>query len=212
MIKVKISKMKNFAISSKPASFDITLKNNNYIMKGEILVDFTKKTMRVYLDKALDYYEQLAVLKAIFYSFCITEVKKTKNKISEHIEEYKFIDVQKSEDRKTIIEYLLEYDINDFNEYKRKEKIISQIKKSYDKISNGVKECKIEIKLDPISDFSYKEKNVYRSILQKYLKRKKYNGKLEDISHQYNNEFKFDYPNYYNFNLFYVLRYVNIEK
>ena len=84
MIKVKISKMKNFAISSKPASFDITLKNNNYIMKGEILVDFTKKTMRVYLDKALDYYEQLAVLKAIFYSFCITEAKKTKTRSMIH--------------------------------------------------------------------------------------------------------------------------------
>lgn len=212
MIKVKISKIKNFAVSSKPASFDITLKNNNIIMKGEVIVDFTKKTVRVYLDKALDYNEQLVVLKSLFYSFCITEAKRVKNRTSEHIEEYKFIDVQKREDRKTIIEYLLEYDIDDFNEYKRKEKIISQIKKSYDRISKGVKNGEIEIRLDPISDFSYKEEIVYRSILQKYLKRKKYNGKLEDISREYNSAFKFDYPNYYNLNLFYVLRYINIEK
>ena len=45
------------------------------------------------------------------------------------------------------------------------EKIIAQIKKSYDSICKGVKNKQIEIKLDPICNFSSKEEKVYKNIL-----------------------------------------------
>lgn len=212
MIKVKISKVRKFAVSSEPTSFDITLKTSEYIQKGILVIDFTKKTISTDLKIPLSDESQLAVLKAIFYSFCITEAKRVKNKTSQHIEEFEFIDVPKRKIGKTIIEYLLEYDLKDFDEYRRKEKIIAQIKKSYDSICKGVKNKQIEIKLDPICNFSSKEEKVYKNILQKYLKRKKFNGVLQDVSREYNESFKGMYPYFYNLNLFYALKYVNIER
>ena len=50
MIKVKISKVRKFAVSSEPTSFDITLKTSEYIQKGILVIDFTKKTI------STDYY------------------------------------------------------------------------------------------------------------------------------------------------------------
>ena len=46
----------------------------------------------------------------------------------------------------------------------------------------------------------------------KYLKRKKFNGVLQDVSREYNESFKGMYPYFYNLNLFYALKYVNIER
>ena len=67
MIKVKISKVRKFAVSSEPTSFDITLKTNEYIQKGILVIDFTKKTISTDFKIPLSDESQLAVLKAIFY-------------------------------------------------------------------------------------------------------------------------------------------------
>jgi hypothetical protein len=215
MIKVKISNARKFAFSSNPSVYDITLKNKKEVETGKLYIDFTKKTIRVNFNRALtDYnddvteYEQLAVLKEIFYSFCITECKKRKNIISEHIEEYKFIDEQKREDRKTIIDYIMCYNVSEFDVYKRKEKIISHIRISYHKIKYEIKESKSVIELEPIADFSKKEMNVYKKILLKYLKSKGYNGKLIDVSEEVNRAFRIEFPYCYcKYNLFYAFKY-----
>lgn len=209
MIKVKIFKLKKFTISSEPITFDVTLKNNNIIMKGELSIDFSKRIIRVDFGKPLNSFEQLALLKEIFYSFCIKKAKITNKQIGLHIEEFIYIDINRKENRKNIIEYLLDYNINDFNEYRRKEKIISQIKKSYDRICNGISNKESEIKLNIICNFSEGEKIIYKNILKKYLKRKKYNGALEDISGVYNEMYRYDYIYYYDLNPFYVLKYVS---
>ena len=78
MIKVKISKSNKFDVPSDPTSFDISLKNEKEELKGKLIIDSVKKTMRVNLGRALtDYtkrgveHEQLALLKEIFYCFFI---------------------------------------------------------------------------------------------------------------------------------------------
>lgn len=202
MMKVKISKSKKFTVPNEPTTFDISLRDEKEEVKGTLTIDTIKKTMRVDLGKPLtDYtndrveHEQLAVLKEIFYCFCITECKRTKNKVSEHVEEYKFIDVNTSENRKSIIDYIMQYDQNEFNGYKRKEKIISCIKSDYDRIKEQ-KNFNRNIELGIMTNFSRREIEVYKKILCKYLKSKGINGKLYNVSDKYNSAFKLEFSTY----------------
>lgn len=214
MIKVKISKSNKFDVPSDPTSFDISLKNEKEELKGELIIDSVKKIMRVNLGRALtDYtkrgveHEQLALLKEIFYCFCITECKKGKKSIEEHIEEYTFIDENKPEERKTIIDCLMCYSIKEFNEYKRKEKIIYNIKSTYDKIKKESKYKKL-IELDLLINFSNNEIYVYKKILLKYLSSKGINGKIYNISNKYNEEFKMEFPFCYPLNPIYAYKFL----
>ena len=111
------------------------------------------------------------------------------------MEEYKFIDVNTSENRKSIIDYIMQYDQNEFNGYKRKEKIISCIKSDYDRIKEQ-KNFNRNIELGIMTNFSRREIEVYKKILCKYLKSKGINGKLYNVSDKYNSAFKLEFSTY----------------
>ncbi len=201
MIKVKILKTKKFAYISEP-SFDITIKSGTRERVGTLNIDFEKKQISLFTPTIKGNYmpydvqeETKVILKHIFYYFCITECRKVKNIVSEHVEDFVYVDLNfEFVEKKSIIDYLMNCDLKDFNEYKKKEKMIANIKNSYDIIVSESKIGNSYIRLQPICDFSDSKKYVYRKILMNYLKKKGYSGRLEDISDSYNSQFKMEYP------------------
>lgn len=206
--KVKILKSKRLTTCCSPIYFEISLKTNNETFKGKLIIDRKKKTIRVNLGKPLNNDEKLVFLKEIFYCFCITECRYSKNYTTEHIEEYIFIDENiKQNPRLSIIESIMQYDKSDFDQYNKKEKILSHIKFSYNKIveANNMKLTFLE--LDPIFDYSKKEIEVYKKILIKYLKSNGFRGVLEAKKVMYNDNETFGYyPYCYNYS-FYMITY-----
>lgn len=206
--KVKISKVRNLTTCCSPICFKISLKTDNETFLGKLIIDKEKKTIRVNLGKPLKKDEQLVVLKEIFYCFCITECRYKKNFTTEHIEEYIFIDENINlNPRLSVIESIIQYDKSDFDQYNKKEKIISYIKFSFDKIIEANKIKVTFLELDPIFDFSKKEMEVYKKILIKYLKSKGFRGVLESKKVMYDESQMFGYYSYcYNYS-FYMITY-----
>lgn len=209
MIKSKISKSKKFTTEKEISVFDISLRTGKEEVKGKLTIDTLKKTMRVNLGRPLkDYtskereYEQLAVLKEIFYCFCINECRRGRENISEHIEEYKFIDEMTREDRKTIIDYLMQYDLDEFDKYKRKEKIMYYIRSAYGRICEQKKYNRL-IELEAINNFSDAEVRVFKKILSKYLNIKGIRGTYIDKSKEYNDVYMMQHL-YCGFTIYYV--------
>lgn len=104
---------------------------------------------------------------------------------------------------KTIIENLMQYDIKEFREYKKKEKLMYYIKSSYDKIKKEICSSKA-IKLQPMSNMSSGELNAYKQILLKYLNIKGYNGELRYNGYEYNKQYRAEVPCHLNPYPFYV--------
>lgn len=98
MIKAKIYEVRNFFNLTK-ICFKITLQTDKKKREGVIIFDTKYKKVIVNLEKPLSNYsdncteyEQLAVLKEIFYRFCLKRYKNANLKISDAIEEYTFVD------------------------------------------------------------------------------------------------------------------------
>lgn len=208
--KVKISNVGKFANGDSPIYFDIILKKNKETFSGKLIIDRTKKLIRVNFGRPLEESkdEQLAVLKEIFYCFCITECRKKKNSTQEHIEEYIFIDENvKLANRRNVIDSIMQYDIFSFDQYIKKERMISYIKYAYDKIKQSKKMGITKLELNNLYDFSKKELEVYKKILLKYLKSKGYRGKLESKKVIYNENEVYGYCSFFYSYSYYKITY-----
>lgn len=216
MIKVIISDAKKFAKNFDVTSFDITIKNKKRVRKGTLEVDFDKNEFRLNapclsneIDESAIKAETLVVLKNIFYYFATTQVRRCKHPISNRVEGYTFIDETYScVPRESVIDLLMQYDESEFDEYKRKEKIITQVKLSYDVIAEEYKIGNKKIKLKAIYGLYEDEIDLYKKVLMRYLKTKNINGTMEDVSRDYNLQYRIEHPYSYIYNPFYAFNFI----
>ena len=111
--------------------------------------------MEVNFKRRLSYYEKIAVLKEIFYEFCLNDIKFFRTSVNMPVEVFTFID--KNEENKqelSIIKEILNYNISEFNQNKNREKIISNIKISYDLIKKEIETGNKEILLNQLFRFN----------------------------------------------------------
>ena len=69
MIKVRIIRKNKFCYDIRPITFKAILKNKKERIVGSIKFNFIMENVEVDFKRRLSYYEKLAVLKSIFYSF-----------------------------------------------------------------------------------------------------------------------------------------------
>lgn len=151
MIKVKIIKENKFFYNVRPITFKAILKNKKERIVGSIKFNFIMENVEVDFKRRLSYYEKLAVLKSIFYSFCLNDIKLFRRKINIPIETFLFIDKnEQTQEKLSIIEEIMQYNISLFNCNRKKERLIYCIKESYEKIKRGVYVNGKEIKLTPV--------------------------------------------------------------
>lgn len=151
MIKVKIIKENKFFYNVRPITFKAILKNKKERIVGSIKFNFIMENVEVDFKRRLSYYEKLAVLKSIFYSFCLNDIKLFRRKINIPIETFLFIDKNEQiQEKLSIIEEIMQYNISLFNYNRKKERLIYCIKESYEKIKRGVYVNGKEIKLTPV--------------------------------------------------------------
>lgn len=111
--------------------------------------------MEVNFKRRLSYYEKIAVLKEIFYEFCLNDIKFFRTSVNIPVEVFTFID--RNEENKqelSIIKEILNYNISEFNQNKNREKIISNIKISYDLIKKEIENGNKEILLNQLFRFN----------------------------------------------------------
>ena len=151
MIKVKIIKENKFFYNVRPITFKAILKNKKERIVGSIKFNFIMENVEVDFKRRLSYYEKLAVLKSIFYSFCLNDIKLFRKKINIPIETFLFIDKnEETQEKLSIIEEIMQYNISLFNYNSKKERLIYCIKESYEKIKRGIYINGKEIKLTPV--------------------------------------------------------------
>lgn len=189
-MRVKIGKLKKGYYTTDICC--VTVKESGEKKVGTISIDYLNEKVEVDLKEKLKYSEKLEILKALFYKFSYSPIEEyrkdgTKGRIY-YIEQFKFVDLyDKDEDYITIIEELLEYPSKVFKEYKDKERLISAISISNEVIENARKEGKKAVELPPALYLNREEIKIYKEILTKYLKDKKYEFVINDISSKYNN-------------------------
>ena len=155
MVKVKIIKANDFSFSEKTAIYKAILKNKKERIEGDIEVNFINEAMEVNFKRRLSYYEKIAVLKEIFYEFCLNDIKFFRTSVNIPVEVFTFID--RNEENKqelSIIKEILNYNISEFNQNKNREKIISNIKISYDLIKKEIENGNKEILLNQLFRFN----------------------------------------------------------
>lgn len=151
MIKVRIIRKNKFCYDIRPITFKAILKNKKERIVGSIKFNFIMENVEVDFKRRLSYYEKLAVLKSIFYSFCLNDIKLFRKKINIPIETFLFIDKNEQiQEKLSIIEEIMQYNISLFNYNRKKERLIYCIKESYEKIKRGVYVNGKEIKLTPV--------------------------------------------------------------
>lgn len=151
MIKVRIIRKNKFCYDIRPITFKAILKNKKERIVGSIKFNFIMENVEVDFKRRLSYYEKLAVLKSIFYSFCLNDIKLFRRKINIPIETFLFIDKNEQiQEKLSIIEEIMQYNISLFNYNRKKERLIYCIKESYEKIKRGVYVNGKEIKLTPV--------------------------------------------------------------
>ena len=151
MIKVRIIRKNKFCYDIRPITFKAILKNKKERIVGSIKFNFIMENVEVDFKRRLSYYEKLAVLKSIFYSFCLNNIKLFRKKINIPIETFLFIDKnEETQEKLSIIEEIMQYNISLFNYNRKKERLIYCIKESYEKIKRGVYVNGKEIKLTPV--------------------------------------------------------------
>ena len=135
MIKVRIIRKNKFCYDIRPITFKAILKNKKERIVGSIKFNFIMENVEVDFKRRLSYYEKLAVLKSIFYSFCLNDIKLFRKKINIPIETFLFIDKnEETQEKLSIIEEIMQYNISLFKCNKKKERLIYYIKESYEKI------------------------------------------------------------------------------
>ena len=135
MIKVRIIRKNKFCYDIRPITFKAILKNKKERIVGSIKFNFIMENVEVDFKRRLSYYEKLAVLKSIFYSFCLNDIKLFRKKINIPIETFLFIDKnEETQEKLSIIEEIMQYNISLFNYNSKKERLIYCIKESYEKI------------------------------------------------------------------------------
>lgn len=151
MIKVRIIRKNKFCYDIRPITFKAILKNKKERIVGSIKFNFIMENVEVDFKRRLSYYEKLAVLKSIFYSFCLNNIKLFRKKINIPIETFLFIDKnEETQEKLSIIEEIMQYNISLFNYNSKKERLIYCIKESYEKIKRGIYINGKEIKLTPV--------------------------------------------------------------
>ena len=151
MIKVRIIRKNKFCYDIRPITFKAILKNKKERIVGSIKFNFIMENVEVDFKRRLSYYEKLAVLKSIFYSFCLNDIKLFRKKINIPIETFLFIDKnEETKEKLSIIEEIMQYNISLFKCNRKKERLIYCIKESYEKIKRGVYVNGKEIKLTPV--------------------------------------------------------------
>ena len=198
MIKVKIFKTRRFKYSDSPISYEFIMKNAKEKISGDVIVDFQTETVKVNFERKLSYYEKLAILKEVFYRFCITSTKMLTETVEENIEEFQFIDLKSDKKGKSILEEALEYPQKDYSESKKKERALASIIVSYNEIVKRRKEGYKKIELQPLYDLGYEEAGAYYYILKRFLKTKGFKGVLCECSNivEFYNPYLYTYPHY----------------
>ena len=155
MINVKIIGANNFSFNARSIEYIAILKNKKEQIKGNIVVDFINEIIEVDFKRKLSYYEKIAVLKEIFYQFCLNNIKAFRRNIDIPIETFIFKDKnEESEEELAIINEILKYNFSEFNTNRKKEKIIANIKISYDLIKHGIEIGNKEIILNCLVRFN----------------------------------------------------------
>lgn len=199
MIKIKIVNYKKFDYNQYPVIFDIILKNKKEKLIGNLIVDFKNSEVAVDFPRKLSYFERLAVLKEIFYRLCLTKTRRGKV-VHRAVEEFKFVDKNSEEEFDTIISELLSYGKVNFNAYKKNERMIANIAVSSELILEASNNGSSYVELQPVFDMSYRELEVYKSLLIRYFDYLGIEIRLEDRT-DYTLNFN---PYYYAYTVFKV--------
>ena len=209
MIKIKISDVKDFRNSDIPQEFGVTLKNSKETMKGKLIIDMPVNLIQLNdMPRALTDDERLALIKEIFYDFCITDFKFNATKVEGEIENYYFIDYNNVKTRKTLMQQIMEYELGRYTCSKKKEKILCNVLVLYKEIKNKTKGNDDTVQLDPLYGYTRGEIKTIIRILNALLQKEGYKGHVEDVSYKYETPMEFGIPYYgHNFYSIFALEY-----
>ncbi len=179
-MKAKIKNSSKIEYSIKPQEFNVYLNTDEGKLQGVLKVNYISQKIYVDFKRLLTMDERIAVLKEIFYTFCV----KYRNNVGDYIEAYSFIDlmnVETDEDAegKVIIKELIE-EQTELDENKKKERLLYNVKWSVNIVRNAVKEGVNEKVLQPMI-ISSKENDMYKEMLIRVLNMYNIEGYLESL-------------------------------
>lgn len=189
MVKVKKVKIYNswvFGFNIRPLKYQYVVKMEGLNLYGNIEISFVKEEVDVKLlnprdpegprdlitDSIVkDEVVRLAILKEIFYRFCV--------KSKESIENFKF-NYRNEKEPKSIIEALMFYESILYNENKKSERVIFAITDGYRQIKETNKVI-TAVTLVAMSKLGWKYKTKAYQILKEYLAKNNIKGNLTFI-------------------------------
>lgn len=154
----------------RPAKYCFVVEIEGLDITGEVEINFvteqlivsfdTESLNRITISIVEDEVIRLAILKEIFYRFCV--------KSNEPIERFTFV-YQGDEHFKSIIESVLFYEPILYNEKLKSERVLHAIVKGY-KYVKSIQNQKTTVHLDAMTDLKDREKRKAFDILKRYLK------------------------------------------
>lgn len=168
-MKAKIKNSNKVEYSVRPQEFNAYINTEEGKLKGVVTISNTSETIYADFDRRLTGDERIALLKEIFYVFCV----KHESKVDDSIEAYSFVDLMNNEEsdedaeKTIIIKELLENKI-DLSEERKKERLLYNVNWSVNIVKNALKEGLKEKALQP-TVLSSKEASIYEKMLVRVL-------------------------------------------
>lgn len=192
MIKVKISNVKDFRNSDIPQEFGVTLKNSKEVLEGKLIIDMPVRLIQLNdMPRALSDDERLALLKEIFYDFCITDYKFNATKVEGEIEDYFFVDYKAVKKRKTVMQQIMEYELGRYTCSRKKEKLLCNVLVLYKELKEKTKGNDDTVELAPLYSSSRAEIRTIIRILNALIKKEGFKGNIIDVSYRYTEPMEF---------------------
>ena len=183
--------------------YHLVLHNEDKQKLGYVSVDFLLKRIVVRMNEEVDEDERNAILKYLFYNFCV--LKRIRNKEERDSKVYNYLYIENSKAYKSLIEVLMDSQKVDFDSSKDQEELLFEIQRAYKMVEEGIFSGKDEIKLNDMPAMLYGRRKIllYEEILRDYLVKKGYNGSLTEHTDHYSGFVA--YYSYYS--LYYYLTY-----
>ena len=180
---MKIKLYGSKSLSQEEKNYLLKLKKENENIFGNVNVNFSKKRIIVDMERTIDKGENLAILKELFYDFCVSGKRKFKRENESETYNFKYV-LNKQQDFRSVslIEEIMKYTSDCFSKDKKKEGLISEIVESYETILEEKKNGNHTIRLQNIRilDYGMDAIDTYVFALKSYLKKKNLNGVITE--------------------------------